>query len=117
MGFLSSGIIFRILVFFYILIYNVSQVVDSTGGHTVRECEPSSVAGSRLLVSGAATSHNTATVAAVTKTSAGTSSQPSLQTSPKLLSAKQSTVEPTTTSSSTAVPLLKVSQLLVFLEF
>uniref|UniRef100_A0A0R3RQ38 Helicase ATP-binding domain-containing protein n=1 Tax=Elaeophora elaphi TaxID=1147741 RepID=A0A0R3RQ38_9BILA len=82
-------------------------VVDSTGGHTVRECEPSSVAGSRLLVSSATTSQNTTSVTSATRTSAGTSAQPPLQSSPKLLSTKQSTLEPTTTFSSTAVPLLK----------
>uniref|UniRef100_A0A1I7VU53 Helicase domino n=1 Tax=Loa loa TaxID=7209 RepID=A0A1I7VU53_LOALO len=81
-------------------------VVDSTGGHTVRECEPSSVPSSRLLVSGARTSQSTASVAPAARTSAGTSAQPTLQISPKLLSAKQNTVE-STTSSSTAVPLLK----------
>ncbi|KAL4003237.1 SNF2 N-terminal domain family protein [Acanthocheilonema viteae] len=80
-------------------------VVDSTGGHTVRECEPSSVAGSRLLVSSATTSQNT-TVTSV-RTLSGTPTQPIMQASSKLLSAKQSTVEPTTTSSPTTVPLLK----------
>ncbi|KAK6102289.1 SNF2 N-terminal domain family protein [Brugia pahangi] len=78
-------------------------VVDSTGGHTVRECEPNSVAGNRLLVSSATTSQNTPAA----RTSTEVAGQSTLQTSPKLLSVKQTTVEPTTTSSSTAVPLLK----------
>ncbi|VIO92229.1 SNF2 family N-terminal domain containing protein [Brugia malayi] len=78
-------------------------VVDSTGGHTVRECEPNSVAGNRLLVSNATTSQNTPAARSSTELAA----QSTLQTSPKLLSVKQTTVEPTTTSLSTAVPLLK----------
>lgn len=84
------------------LIHNISQVVDSTGGHTVRECEPSSVAGSHLLVSSATTSQTTS-VSSATRTSAGTPMQATLQ-SPKLLLARQST----------AVPLLKVKSFVNF---
>ncbi|VDK74934.1 unnamed protein product [Onchocerca ochengi] len=80
-------------------------VVDSTGGHTVRECEPSSVAGSRFLVSG--TNSQSTAVTSVTRTSVGTPAESTLQASSKLLLTKQNTVEPTTTSASTAVPFLK----------
>lgn len=96
---------------FRFLIYDILQVVDSTGGHTVRECEPSSVAGSRFLVSGT-NSQSTS----VTRTSVGTPAESTLQASSKLLLTKQNTVEPTTTSASTAVPFLKVNYLLVFLK-
>ncbi|VDO52309.1 unnamed protein product, partial [Onchocerca flexuosa] len=80
-------------------------VVDSAGGHTVRECEPSSVAGSRFLVSG--TNSQSTAVTSVTRTSGGTPAQSTLQASSKLLSTKQNAIEPTTTSTSTAVPFLK----------
>ncbi|MCP9257502.1 Helicase domino [Dirofilaria immitis] len=82
-------------------------VVDSTGGHTVRECEPSSVAGSRFLVSGTTTSHSAASVVPITRTSTGTSAQPTLQTSSKLCPSKQTAIEPTTTSSATTLSFLK----------
>lgn len=99
---------------FRFLIYDILQVVDSTGGHTVRECEPSSVAGSRFLVSG--TNSQSTAVTSVTRTSVGTPAESTLQASSKLLLTKQNTVEPTTTSASTAVPFLKVNYLLVFLK-
>uniref|UniRef100_A0A915PWC4 Uncharacterized protein n=1 Tax=Setaria digitata TaxID=48799 RepID=A0A915PWC4_9BILA len=81
-------------------------VIDSTGGHTVRECEPSSVGGSHLLVSSTAASQSNTSVSS-TKTLPTASAQSTVQEPSKVLSVKQCMAEPASTSGSASVPFLK----------